>query len=157
LKEEIERKEGDVWEERGKKWTIKNGVKQNVTKGDKIKKLVHLPLTCPRCGGSLSTRLDEKMYRIHGFCFECTLSMEAHLREMGLYEEYEKKLMKGNIDGFLKGMSEWLQDLKIGESGFISENGEKEDWNSNETKVKEVITENLKKYKELLEERLNTF
>ena len=32
-------KEGDVWEENGKKWTIKNGIKQNITKLDKVKKL----------------------------------------------------------------------------------------------------------------------
>ena len=27
-------KEGDIWEEDGRKWTIKNGVKQNITKMD---------------------------------------------------------------------------------------------------------------------------
>ena len=25
-------KEGDIWEERGKKWTIKNGIKQTINK-----------------------------------------------------------------------------------------------------------------------------
>jgi len=29
--------EGDIWEEDGRKWTIKNGIKQNVTKLDKAK------------------------------------------------------------------------------------------------------------------------
>ena len=28
----IDRKEGDIWEEDGRKWTIKDGIKQNVTK-----------------------------------------------------------------------------------------------------------------------------
>ena len=32
-------KEGDVWEEDGRKWTIKNGLKQNITKMDKFKKI----------------------------------------------------------------------------------------------------------------------
>ena len=36
-------KEGDIWEEQGKKWTIKNGIKQNVTKLDKAKKAVRIP------------------------------------------------------------------------------------------------------------------
>ena len=31
-------KEGDVWEEDGRKWTIKNGIKQNITKMDRAKK-----------------------------------------------------------------------------------------------------------------------
>ena len=32
-------KEGDVWEDGGKQWTIKNGIKQNITKLDSAKKL----------------------------------------------------------------------------------------------------------------------
>ena len=31
-------KEGDIWEENGKKWIIKDGIKQTYTKLDKIKK-----------------------------------------------------------------------------------------------------------------------
>ena len=31
-------KEGDIWEEGGKKWTIKDGIKQTYTKLDKIRK-----------------------------------------------------------------------------------------------------------------------
>ena len=30
-------KEGDIWEEDGRKWTIKEGIKQNITKLDKFK------------------------------------------------------------------------------------------------------------------------
>ena len=41
--------EGDVWEEDGRKWTIKNGLKQNITKLDKAKEKVILPLFCPSC------------------------------------------------------------------------------------------------------------
>jgi hypothetical protein len=42
-------REGDIWEENGKQWTIKNGIKQTVTKFDKLKQLVVFPLTCPEC------------------------------------------------------------------------------------------------------------
>ena len=31
-------KEGDMWEENGRKWTIKDGIKENITKLDKFKK-----------------------------------------------------------------------------------------------------------------------
>ena len=34
-------KEGDVWIEDGKKWTIKNGIKQTVTKLDELS-LIHI-------------------------------------------------------------------------------------------------------------------
>ena len=39
-------KEGDIWEENGRKWTIKDGIKQNITKLDKFKKTA-VPLFCP--------------------------------------------------------------------------------------------------------------
>ena len=45
---EIEHKEGDVWEEDGKTWTIKDGIKENITKLDKFKK-VAVPIFCPKC------------------------------------------------------------------------------------------------------------
>ncbi len=42
-KTQTEHKEGDVWEENGKKWTIKNGIKQTVTRFDELKKVINLP------------------------------------------------------------------------------------------------------------------
>jgi 23S rRNA-/tRNA-specific pseudouridylate synthase len=36
-KTQIDHKEGDVWEENNKQWTIKNGIKQTVTRFDKLK------------------------------------------------------------------------------------------------------------------------
>ena len=33
----VKHNEGDIWEESGKTWTIKNGIKQNVTKLDSVK------------------------------------------------------------------------------------------------------------------------
>ena len=41
-KKEVERKEGDVWEENKKTWTIKNGIKQTVPKLDSKKKYLCL-------------------------------------------------------------------------------------------------------------------
>ena len=40
--------EGDIWEESGKTWTIKNGLKQNITKLDNFKKSIRIPLACPK-------------------------------------------------------------------------------------------------------------
>ena len=50
-KKQEQHKEGDVWEENGKKWTLKNGIKQTHTKLDDIKKEAILPLFCPECSG----------------------------------------------------------------------------------------------------------
>ena len=58
--------EGDVWEENGRTWTIKDGIKQTVTKLDRIKKLTRIPLLCPKCSQPTKNPLDKKMYPLHG-------------------------------------------------------------------------------------------
>jgi hypothetical protein len=82
----VHRQEGDIWEEDGRKWTIKDGIRQNVTKLDTVKDAVRIPLRCPKCNGPMNHWLAKKMYRIHGFCFvPCTVVYEAELRKAGLY------------------------------------------------------------------------
>ena len=82
-------KEGDIWEESGKTWTIKNGIKQNITKLDNAKKALRIPLRCPKCNGSMEHWLAKKMYKIHGFCFDpCTVEYEDSLKQAGLYKQY---------------------------------------------------------------------
>jgi len=139
-------KEGDIWEESGKTWTIKNNIKQNITKLDAAKKAVRIPLTCPKCGGPMKHHLAKKMYNIHGFCFDpCTVEMEADLRKAGLYEQYEKKMMQGNIKSFSKDIEEWVLDVVNSSESFVTEDGTIEDWNSNNTINKRILT-NLKTY-----------
>jgi len=41
--------EGDIWKSDGRTWTIKDGIKQNITKLDKAKKTHIMPLLCPKC------------------------------------------------------------------------------------------------------------
>ena len=73
--------EGDIWEDGGRQWTIKNGIKQNITKLDSAKKALRIPLRCPNCGGPMKHHLAKKMYKVHGFCFyPCTVEMEANLK-----------------------------------------------------------------------------
>ena len=73
-------KEGDIWEEGGKKWTIKDGLKQTYTKLDKARKEATLPLFCPSCGSLMKRSIDTKMYNIHKKCFDCVVKMEHKLR-----------------------------------------------------------------------------
>ena len=103
-------KEGDLWEESGKTWTIKNGIKQNITKLDAAKKAMRIPLACPKCGGSMKHHLAKKMYKIHGFCFDCTLQYEAQLRKAGLFKKYEASMINGSIDAFAKDLTSWVNE-----------------------------------------------
>ena len=50
-------KEGDVWEDKGKKWTIKDGVKQTINKLDKVRKEALMPLFCPSCNNLMKKKL----------------------------------------------------------------------------------------------------
>lgn len=146
--------EGDVWEESGKTWTIKNGLKQNVTKLDNFKKSIRIPLVCPKCEGSMKHHLAKKMYKIHGFCFDCTINMEAELRKAGLYESYEKKMMQGNMKTFAKDIEQWVMDYVFRENTFVTEQGDVEDWKSN-SKHDEKILSNLKSYLGHLKEHIS--
>jgi 3-methyladenine DNA glycosylase AlkC len=58
-KKTIDYKEGDIWTENKKKWTIKNGIKQTISKLDAIKKEVFVPLCCPKCSKVIKHRLDK--------------------------------------------------------------------------------------------------
>jgi hypothetical protein len=82
-------KEGDVWEENGKKWTIKKGIKQTVTKLDEIKKLTLMPFSCPKCGQLMKgDDYNKKMWSIHQMCFDCVIKMETEIKREGKWDEY---------------------------------------------------------------------
>jgi hypothetical protein len=100
--------EGDIWEENGKTWTIRDGLKQTITKHDKLRQIIVMPLKCPECEKAMKVNdLNKKMWSIHNKCFDCVVEYETHLRKIGKYEEYEKKLMNDNkntfVDDFLQG------------------------------------------------------
>jgi hypothetical protein len=147
--------EGDTWEEDGRTWTIKNGVKQNVTRLDSAKKLAQIPLTCPKCGGSMNHWLAKKMYRINGFCFDpCTVEMEADLRKAGLYEQYEKAIMKGNVEAWAEGLNQWIESEFSDSHNYVTEDGEVEEWKTNANLQKQQTLERLTEYLEKLREHL---
>lgn len=141
------RNEGDVWDENGRSWTIKNGIRQNITKLDAAKKAMQMPLKCPKCGGSMKHWLNQKMYKIHGFCFDpCTVQYEAELRKAGLFEQYENSMVKGGLKMFLTDMEQYfLQQINAVDT-FVTEQGDVEDWNNNNTQVKEKALQNLQEF-----------
>lgn len=146
--------EGDIWEEGGKQWTIKNGIKQNITKLDAAKKAVHIPLTCPKCGGPMKHWLAKKMYRIHGFCFDpCTVEMEADLQKAGLFEQYEKRMMSGNMKAFADDIESWVTETISTSSTFVTEDGTIEDWGGMSKEKMQEILKGMKEYVEYIREK----
>lgn len=122
-------KEGDLWEENGKKWTIKNGIRQTVTKLDEIKKLILMPLACPSCGGVMKIdNYNKKMWAIHQKCFDCVIKMESEIKRQGKWDEYTGNILNSNknaeLDDLAIMLDEWIEDKDT----FVSESGELEKW-----------------------------
>ena len=138
-------KEGDVWEEGGKKWTIKDGIKQTYTKLDSIKKEAILPLFCPNCGSLMKHRNDAKMYKIHKTCFNCVVEMEHKLKIEGKYEEYERNMLSNNASDYIDDLELYLLEaLNTSNSQYVSEKGEVERWKGGLNKEK--VTKELKEF-----------
>jgi len=141
----IDHKEGDVWTEGGKDWTIKDGIKQTATKLDKVKKEAILPLFCPSCGGIMKKRNDVKMYNIHKKCFDCVIDMEHKLKIEGKYEDYERNTLANNAEDYINDLESYLLEaLNSSNDQFVSERGEVERWKGGLDKEK--VTEELKEF-----------
>ena len=143
-------KEGDIWEEGGKKWTIKDGIKQTATKLDKIKKQAILPLFCPKCNSLMKSQHDPKMYRIHKMCTKCVVKMEHKLRIENKYDEYERNIISNNAEYYADSLETFLiEALNTSNSQYVSEKGEVENWKGglNIEKTTKEIKKDIKKYK----------
>lgn len=144
--------EGDVWEEDGKSWTIKNGLKRSIPKLNKAKQYCLVPLTCPHCGKTMSSRLDRKMYNIHGICADCVARMEDDLKRAGLYKQYENQLILGNVGSFVEELENRIKaaasdtDTKI-----ATEDGLVEDWG----RMSDSLVKSLEEWRDMLYEKLS--
>jgi hypothetical protein len=147
--------EGDIWEEGGRTWTIKNGLRQNITKLDAAKKAFQIPISCPKCKGSLKHHLSQKMYKIHKMCFDCVVDYEAELRRAGLYEAYEKNMMQGSMKAFARDVEQWVMDTIETTNTFVTEQGDIEDWNNNDSHFKQQMTSNLQQYLKHLRDHID--
>ncbi len=128
-------KEGDVWEEGGRKWTIVNGIKQTVTKMDKLKHLAVMPISCPECKKHMRVdEINKKMYAMHRRCLDCVIEMEAKIKLEGKWDEYAKNIMNSNknasLDDFEKAVEAWMLE----QDTFVSETGEVESWQGGDKK-----------------------
>jgi len=138
--------EGDVWEENGRQWTIKNGIKQNLTKLDKAKKLVVMPLFCPCCNNLMKKKNDKLFYIQYNRCFDCQIEFETDLRKLGLWEEYEKHIINSDLDHLIKDYSVWIDEaINSSINSFVTEAGDVEKWvGSSKKKLLESKEETIK-------------
>ena len=128
-KKRVDYKEGDVWVENKKTWTIKDGIKQTISKMDAIKKEIFMPLCCPKCGKVMKSQLDKPVYRIHKNCYNCLVEFEHKLKIRGEYDDYIKKTRLTNALTQIDEFENLFLDLvNQSNEGYISEHGEIERW-----------------------------
>ena len=120
--------EGDVWEENGRTWTIKDGIKENVTKLDKFKKTT-VPLFCPNCKKIMDKQLDANYYKSYGTCLDCRTKFETKLKVEGKWEDYVKNTFNLEIDQTIIEYKNYFKEkLKESTKGYVTESGEVEQW-----------------------------
>jgi len=120
--------EGDVWKEDGRTWTIKDGVKQNITKLDKFKKAA-VPLFCPTCNHVMNRQLDPHYYRAYGACIDCIAKKQTKLKLEGKWQDHKIEVHNKEIDKTIEEYKAFMKEkMNESNSGFVTESGEVEKW-----------------------------
>lgn len=148
-----DRKEGDTWEESGKTWTIKNGVKRTVTKMDAFRKQIVTPIACPKCSMKLQSPVHKWAWNTYRMCFNCVVDMEHEIQKAGKIEEYTKALYRANMESFYDDLEQFIKDYSKETTNMVTEDGLKETWDDASGKVIEEIGNNeLKALREKIDD-----
>ena len=74
----------------------------------KIMQEARMPWFCPECDKVMKHRLDDKMWRLFGQCFDCQIKEENKMRIEGTYDEWARKKVLQNQISFLSDQLESL-------------------------------------------------
>ena len=134
-----------------------------------IMKEVRMPWFCPECKKTMKAKVNDKMWRLFGHCFDCQVKIENKLRIEGKYEEWEEKKVLNNQLSYIKDQINSIDDWKdetskplevFDQVGVQDIELHTEKWSQNKEKVEEMSNEaleELNKMKEDVEEKLNSF
>jgi hypothetical protein len=70
------------------------------------------PWFCPECDKVMKKRLDDKMHRLYGHCFNCQLQIENKMRIDGTYDEWENKKVIANKLAWIKEQKQSIEEFK---------------------------------------------
>ena len=146
--------EGDVWEDNGKTWTIKNGITQSISKMQSIRDFVKMPLTCPNCGNIMKGQFDKYHWKIDKTCLSCHANAQTKARISGVYETKTKELFKKYKTAELEDLVEEFNDWLDTNHTFVTETGDIEDWAGglNKSELKSKFKKELLDWKKHLSE-----
>jgi hypothetical protein len=141
-----EHKEGDIWEQNGRTWTIKDGLKENVTKLDKFKSAA-IPLFCPKCKQVMDKQLDSHYFKAYGECLDCRATTETQMKIAGTWVNYVDTTFNLEIDQQIEEYKSYFDNiLSEGKEGYVSENGEVQKWvgGIDKERAQNALTEMIK-------------
>lgn len=147
------KKEGDIWEENGKTWTIRNGIKTSLGKLDTLRKQVVMPITCPSCSQPMKKNLDKKFWGMYNKCMDCVIEEQHKMKIDGTYREYEKKIIHENITNELDGFEDFIFEYINENLNTLTENGTLERWVGsikNKDELRNVIKSDLEELRQKL-------
>ena len=130
-----------------------------IPKMTEIMKGVRMAWFCPECDSVMKQKLDDKMWRLFGHCFDCQVKIENKLRIEGKYEEWAEEKIRQNKISFLKDSIQKINEFRNQKAPeFYNQVGvnypelEKEKWDVDMDKVQREADEAIQKYTEVLEE-----
>ena len=125
-----------------------------------ITKEARVPWFCPKCDKVMKKRLDDRMWYLHGHCFDCQVKVENKMRIEGTYDEWAEKKIIANKLAWLKDQKQSIEEFKkqdkvefweqIRPDGYSVD---KEKWNVDFNNVKKEADEALE-YLQKIEDSL---
>jgi hypothetical protein len=164
---------GDIWEETNSSTGIthiieqKDGFRIRKSKGTDVLQSVRDELkSFPNCRKDTCTclgthHIDQKMRKVHGMCFDCTIDMEHELKKAGTYEEYEQNKIRENALAWLESAErdvKMLKDAYTTAAQFVTNSeGEQESWSAKMTpeEFEDTIQKQFDIFKENFLNKLN--
>ena len=144
----------DLDEKKKRQQQIKLEREEKNNRSDALKE-ARTPWFCPSCGKVMNKKLDDKMYRLYGHCFDCQIKFENKLRLEGKYENWEKqKVLKNRLSWIkeqVQSVEEWreqsVKPIEVHNSVGVNDvQMEREKWDVNVDNINKMADEALEEF-----------
>ena len=144
----------DLDEKKKRQKQIKLEREEKNNRSDALKE-ARTPWFCPSCGKVMNKKLDDKMYRLYGHCFDCQIKFENKLRLEGKYENWEKqKVLKNRLSWIkeqVQSVEEWreqsVKPIEVHNSVGVNDvQMEREKWDVNVDNINKMADEALEEF-----------
>ena len=75
-------------------------------------KEARMPWFCPKCDAVMKKRLDDKFWRLYGYCFDCQIKVENKMRIDGTYNRWSEQKVIANKLAWIKEQKQSIEEFK---------------------------------------------